>query len=381
MRIGIIGAGIAGLVAACSLQSQNHEVTVYERRPDPNVDGAGLTLFGNAFAALDTVGQGERIRSISNNSLTSLQTGQRTPDGTWLTTMPQATIGQLHSVHRVTLHETLMECLEPGTVQTGIDAVVSCNGAPQLTLDSRTEIFDVVLVADGLRSRNRQRLGLDTGVQYSGYTAWRGVTSKQVDIAGAAAETWGHGQIFGFVPLPDDKVYWFGTRTLPADTTFDDDYQTVTDSFAGWHNPIPECIAATEPQDVLRHDVYDLARPLRTFTRGRTALLGDAAHAMLPNLGQGAGQGIEDAVTITLLLGQASSHEVEETLARYSLLRQSRTTRLWRQSRMMANVAQAANPAAVKFRNLGMRLTPTQLIGPITRQLHRWSPPEGTVGR
>lgn len=375
MRLGIIGAGIAGLVTAFGLQRQGYNVTVYERRCEPNVDGAGLTLFGNAFAALDAIGLGERIRRISHNALTNLRAGQRTPDGTWLTSMPQATIGQLHSVHRVTLHEALMHSLEPNTVQTGTDAVVAADGSPQITLGATTETFDLVVVADGLRSRNRQRLGLDTGIQYSGYTAWRGVTSTAVDIGGAAAETWGSGQIFGFVPLPGDRLYWFGTRTQPAGTSFDDEYRAVNESFAGWHAPIPDCIAATAPQDVIRHEVYDLAKPLRTFTHGRTVLIGDAAHAMRPNLGQGAGQGIEDAVTLAILLSQTSPHDLETALRRYASLRQPRTTRLWRQSRLMAKVAQATGPAMVRLRNVGMRLTPPQLIGPLTQQLHRWVPP------
>lgn len=375
MRIGIIGAGIAGLVAAFSLQRQGNDVTVYERRREPNVDGAGLTLFGNAFAALDGVGLGERIRRISNNSLTNLRAGQRTPDGTWLTSMPQATIGQLHSVHRVILHETLMHNLAAETVHTGTEAVVAADGSPQITLGTTTETFDLVVVADGLRSRNRQHLGLDTGIRYSGYTAWRGVTSTAVDIGGAAAETWGRGQIFGLVPLPGDRLYWFGTRTQPAELSFDDEYQAVNETFAGWHTPIPECIAATAPHDVIRHDAYDLAKPLATFTRGRTVLIGDAAHAMLPNLGQGAGQGIEDAVTLGILLSQTSPHDVERALTRYAALRQPRTTKLWRQSRLMAKVAQATGPAVVRLRNVGMRLTPPQLIGPLTQQLHSWTPP------
>ncbi len=376
MRIGVIGAGIAGLVVACSLQRMGHEVTVYEHRLDPNVDGAGLTLFGNAFAALDAAGLGEEIRRITDTSLGSLKTGQRTPGGTWLTTMPPVTTGQLRSVHRVTLHETLMRLLAQGTVQTGMHAAVATDGAPRIALGSTTATFDLVIVADGLRSSNRGRLGLDTGIQYSGYTAWRGVTSKPVDLAGAAAETWGSGGIFGVVPLPDKKLYWFGTRNLPADTVFEDDYQAVQETFADWHDPIPACIAATDPEDVLRHDVYDLRKPLSTFTRGKTVLIGDAAHAMLPNLGQGAGQGIEDAVTLALLLGPApTDNDVSAALARYSRLRRRRTTRLWRQSRQMARVAQAAGPVAVRARNFGMKLTPTQLIGPLTQRFHTWDSP------
>lgn len=375
MRIGIIGAGIAGLVAACSLQSNGHEVVVYEQRAAPNVDGAGLTLFGNAFAALDSVGLGDTIRNITHQGLARLTTGQRTPKGRWLAKMPSETVGQLHSVHRVTLHNTLMQLLAPGTVRTGMQALAAADGTPRIHVGYQTVMFDLVVVADGLRSTNRSRLGLDTGIEYSGYTAWRGVTSDPVDIAGTAAETWGQGSIFGYVPLPDERLYWFGTRNQPADTTIDDEVQAVRDTFAGWHAPIQDCLEATKPTELMRHDVYDLAKPLKTFTKSRTVLMGDAAHAMLPNLGQGAGQGIEDAVTLTLLLGAAPPRDLDTILARYSTMRRPRTTRLWRQSRLMAGVAQAAGPVAVRLRNVGLRVTPAGVIGPVTKRLHHWEPP------
>lgn len=375
MRIAIIGAGIAGLVAACSLQRDDHDVTVYEQRKDPNADGAGLSLFGNAFAALDTVGLGDTVREISDNTLPTLRTGQRTPDGTWLTTMPHQTVGELHAVHRVTLHNTLLDLLSPGTVHTGARALVAADGSPRVHIGDSTETFDVVLAADGLHSGNRQRLGLDPGIRYAGYTAWRGVTQRPVDIAGSAAETWGRGRIFGIVPLPDDKLYWFGTRNLAAGTTFADEHEAVRQTFARWHEPIPECIAATPPSVVIRHDIYDLRQPLTTFGRGRTVLLGDAAHAMLPNLGQGAGQGIEDAVTLTLLFRQLGGQDIEDVLARYTKLRYRRTTTLWRQSRLMARVAQASGPLASRVRNLSMRVAPAALIGSASQRFHHWDPP------
>ena len=375
VRIAVIGAGIAGLVAASSLQRDGHEVTVYEQRQDPNADGAGLTLFGNAFAALDAVGLGDMIRAISDNTLPTLQTGQRTPDGTWLATMPRQTVGQLHSVHRVTLHNTLLQLLAPGTVRTGIRAHVSDDGSPRLDLGGSTRAFDVVLAADGLRSRSRQRLGLDPGLRYSGYTAWRGVTREPVDISGAAAETWGHGSIFGIVPLPDDRFYWFGTRNQDAGKTFADEHEAASETFAGWHSPIPESIAATVSSEVIRHDIYDLRKPLITFVRGRTVLLGDAAHAMLPNLGQGAGQGIEDAVTLAVLFRHARDQDVDAVLARYTALRRRRTTELWRQSRLMARVAQASGPVVTRVRDIGMRLAPAPLIGTLSQRFHRWTVP------
>ncbi|GAA4481064.1 FAD-dependent monooxygenase [Enteractinococcus fodinae] len=376
MRIAVIGAGIAGLVAAASLQRDGHDVTVYEQREEPNADGAGLTLFGNAFAALDAVGLGDTVRAISDNTLPTLRTGQRTPDGTWLTTIPAQTVGQLHSLHRITLHETLLSLLEPGTLHTSAPAVVSADGRAIVHVAGTPETFDLVLAADGLRSRTRQRLGLDAGLRYSGYTAWRGVTQPgSVDLAGAAAETWGSGSIFGIVPLPEGQMYWFGTLNQPAGKRFADEPAAAAEAFAAWHHPIPEAIAATAPEAVIRHDIYDLEELPKTFGRGRTVLLGDAAHAMLPNLGQGAGQGIEDAVTLSLLLRSNRNQPLGRILARYSAIRRRRTLTLWRQSRLMARMAQASGPIATRGRNLGMRLVPPHLIASTSQRFHQWDAP------
>lgn len=374
MRIAVIGAGIAGLVAACGLQRDGHEVTLYEHRESPGADGAGLTLFGNAFDALAAVGLSDLVRSVSSGAIAAMRAGQRTPDGSWLLTLPRSAVATLRSVHRVTLHEALVTQLVPGSLQSGSTALVSSNGSPSILVNGATVEFDLVLVADGLRSQNRQRLGLETGLSYAGYTAWRGVTERSVDIDDAAGETWGRGSIFGIVPLPDDRLYWFGTLSTGADRVFDDERQAVHDTFGAWHDPIPACLEATPSENIIRHDVNELAKPLATFVRGRTVLLGDAAHAMTPNLGQGAGQGIEDAVTLALLLRDGQGDSIEGVLARYSKMRRQRTTALWRQSRWMGNVAQASGLTA-GLRDLGMRLTPGSIAGLASVQMQSWKKP------
>lgn len=372
MRIAVIGAGIGGLVAAVGLQRDGHEVVVYEERHEPSPGGAGLTLFGNAFEALDLVGLGDAVRSISSGAIASMRSGQREPSGAWLVTVPQSSVSTMRSVHRVDLHRALNSMLEPGSLHLGIPTVVSADGAPHLTVGGRIETFDVVVAADGIRSRNRKALGLDAGIHYAGYTAWRGVTTQPVDIHGEAGETWGRGQLFGIVPLPDDRIYWFGTLSTSANTTFPDEHDAVRSRFNDWHAPIQECIAATPPDQVMRHDIYDLAQPLDSFVRGRTVLLGDAAHAMTPNLGQGAGQGIEDAATLTLLLRGARSDDLPTQLHSYSDLRRKRTRAVWQRSRAVGRVAQASHPVAVAVRNTALRLTPGKVMGAASGRIQVW---------
>ncbi|MBX3142617.1 MAG: FAD-dependent monooxygenase [Trueperaceae bacterium] len=375
MKIAVIGAGIGGLVAAVGLQRNGHDVVVYEQRDDPSPAGAGLTLFGNAFDALDMVGLGEVVRGVSSGAIGAMRAGQREPSGAWLMTTPPAAVASLRSAHRVELHRVLTEALQPGTLHVGTPALVSDTGSPEVSVDGRTERFDVVVVADGIRSRNRAALGLDTGVRYAGYTAWRGVTGAPVALGGEAGETWGRGRVFGVVPLPDERVYWFATLSTPANTVFPNEHEAVLSHFAKWHAPIRACIDATPPDQLLRHDIHDLAKLPTSFRRGRTVLLGDAAHAMTPNLGQGAGQAIEDAVTLALLLDGARADIVEERLDRYAEVRRRRTVQVWQRSRFAGRIAQTAHPLAAGLRDAVLRLTPSRAMSSMSRSLLAWPKP------
>lgn len=380
MRIAVIGAGIAGLVAAAGMQADGHEVTVFERRDEPNPAGAGLTLFNNAFEALDLVGLGDAVRNIARDGITGgsiavLRRSQGEATASWLLSVPVTAAATMRSVHRAALHHELLVHLRPGTVRTGSAALVTADGTPQVTANDRDEQFDLVVAADGIRSQNRGLLGLDTGLRYAGYTAWRGVTNRPVSFDLQPGEIWARGQVFGMVPLLDGRVYWYATRNLPEGQRASNEYEFVQQQFATWHAPVRECIAATAEDAVMRHDIYDLAGPLTTFVCGRTVLIGDAAHAMTPNLGQGAGQGIEDAATLTYLLRDADAGELDTILARYVQLRKRRTSVVMRRSRAAGAMAQAEHPFAVGFRNALVRLTPGWVMSATMQRLQRWPSP------
>jgi len=206
MRIAVIGAGIGGLTAAAGLGADGHEVVVYERRDEPGAVGAGLTLFGNAFGALDAIGLGDAVRRISSDALGRMRSGQRVPSGDWLVTLPPATAPAIRSLHRAELHRVLLDAVPTGSLRLGRSAAVAPTGDGTVTVDGRTERFDLVVAADGLRSGSRAATGLDRGIRYAGCTAWRGVTGAAVDVRDGVGETWGRGQIFGIVPLPDERV-------------------------------------------------------------------------------------------------------------------------------------------------------------------------------
>lgn len=379
MRIAVVGAGIGGLVAAGGLQRDGHEVTVFEQRDDAGAIGAGLTLFGNAFAALDAIGLGDPIRQVSSNAMGRLRSGQRQPSGRWLVSMRPSATPSVRSLHRADLHATLVAMLEQGTLRLGHKVIVESSGAPVLSVHGNDEEFDLIVAADGLRSGARRQWGLDRGVRYAGYTAWRGVTASRGHLANEAGETWGRGARFGIVPLPDERVYWFATFSTPPGTQFEEDNDALRELFGPWHQPIVDVIDATPAGAMLRHDIYDLAELPPSFVTGHGVLLGDAAHAMTPDLGQGAGQAIEDAATLILLLRDTrrdtAGLDLTAALERYSKLRRRRTRALWRQSRLTGKVAQADGAISTHLRDVAMRVAPAALMTRALNRLPRWQAP------
>lgn len=375
MRVAVVGAGIGGLVTAIGLQADGHDVTVYEQREDAGAIGAGLTLFGNAFGALDAIGLGDRIRSISTDALGRLRSGQRRPSGRWLLSGPPSDQAVVRSLHRADLNGTLTKMLDAGSLQLRTKVTVSADGRPMVRTNSHEEAFDLVVAADGLRSDARRRWGLDGGLRYAGYTAWRGVTASRGHWADEAGETWGRGARFGMVPLPDGRVYWYATRSTAPDADVGEAHEFLLEQFAAWHRPIREVIDGTPPADVLRHDIYDLARLPRSFVHGRGILLGDAAHAMTPDLGQGAGQAIEDAVTLVLLVRKLMRNggvDVDSVLRRYDHVRHPRTRELWRRSRALGMVAQLSSPLGASVRDAVLYATPATVTNRAMNRLQQW---------
>jgi 2-polyprenyl-6-methoxyphenol hydroxylase-like FAD-dependent oxidoreductase len=187
----------------------------------------------------------------------------------------------------------------------------------------------------------------------------------------AVAITWDRGAEFGIVPLVDGRAYWFAAVNAAPGGPAGDEKALVQARFGNWHDPIPALIAATGT--VLRDDLACLDEPLPTYVIGRVALLGDAAHAMTPNLGQGANQALEDAVVLAAVASRP------EGLAVYDAQRRPRSQQVAKASRMIGRFGQQLeNPIAVAARNTVMRLTPPRLALRSMSRYTGWQPPAQT---
>jgi 2-polyprenyl-6-methoxyphenol hydroxylase-like FAD-dependent oxidoreductase len=193
-------------------------------------------------------------------------------------------------------------------------------------------------------------------VRYAGYTAWRGVSPAPVE-SGRLTESWGVGERFGLVDIGRGRTYWFATKNAPegAPDKPQGRKAEIVRRFSGWHEPIAEVAEATDEGAILRNDVYYL-EPLPRWRAGRVVLVGDAAHATTPGVGQGAAQAIEDAVVLADRL--AHGDELRSALAEYEAIRTPRAEVVLRMSRRVDKAAQLASPLGWRFRNALVRRLP-----------------------
>ncbi|MFE1884627.1 FAD-dependent monooxygenase [Streptomyces diastatochromogenes] len=345
----VIGGGIGGLTAAAALHRRGWEVTVLERARSLEPVGAAISLAPNALRALDVIGIGDEIRDLANWQGDG---GLRTPGGRWLSRSSAeaaaARFGDpLILLPRTTLVARLAALLPPGTVRTAATATLADPGdtaRPARVSAGGEELeADLVVGADGINSRVRSALfPAHPGPVYAGFTTWR-VLIPVPGAEFASHETWGRGRIWGTHPLKDGRVYAYAAAMTPAGVRAPDDEKAeLVRRFGDWHDPIPSVIAAARPEDVLRHDVHHIARPLPAYHRGRTVLLGDAAHAMPPTLGQGGNQAIEDAIVL--------AHSADD-LAAYTAARLPRTTVIARRAVKVARLTMARGRGVVAVRD------------------------------
>lgn len=376
MRAALIGGGIGGLAAAVGLRRAGVEVVLYERAPSVGTGGVALSLFGNGVRALDALGLGEAVRALGPATPFDLPTGVRDATGRWLTRMGPEVLASTLVVERAALHRLLVEPVRD-VIRCASEVVSVADGLVRLGDGREDGGHDVVVAADGLRSRTRRAWPGDPGVRFVGYHAWRGLTADPVAVAGVG-ELWGSGRRFGLAPLADGRLYWFATANGRAGTPPAATPGAVRDAFADFHDDVRTVLDHTDPATVSALPIEELAGDLPGFVKGSAALLGDAAHAMTPNLGQGANQALEDAAELVHLLmplardDRPAPDEVEAALRRYDRRRRPRSQRIARQARSLGRAGQVGNRAVLRLRDVTMRVAPDRLVDASTLQVQRW---------
>lgn len=364
-RIAIVGGGIAGLTTAIALRKLGMKPVVFESAPEIKALGAGLVLATNAIKALERIGIADKVmeagQPLGTFSILD-QEGRpiRVADSRIMS--ERYGVGN-YAIHRAELHRILLQSAGDLDILTGKRAIGVINEPEQVTLyfqDGTQHIADVVLVADGIHSNIRQQLVPGSKPRYAGYTCWRAVVQNPGELTySSSSETWGAAGRFGMVHLRHNQIYWFlcinasqndpEMRSLMVDD--------LVERFKDFHAPIPQILKATRNEQLILSDIIDLA-PIKKFAYGRVLLLGDAAHATTPNMGQGACQAIEDAAVLLDQWGKMADAEPSEIFRAFEQRRLKRTTRIVERSRSLGNVAQWSNPIAIRLRNGFFRRIP-----------------------
>lgn len=363
-KVIIVGAGIGGLTAAIGLRRAGLEVKLYEKRTDPCMieSGGGMVLQPNAMRGLQQLGVADQV-AAAGSVLERFE--WCTPKGKRLAGWPVGEVARkvgapMVGIRRMKLQGALTGAIQDGTLQLGADVTGVSQDGDGVTVqlaDGAEERGDLLIGADGINSTVRSlKLHPWTKPRYAGYALWFGIT----ELDGPATdptfrELDGPGARFIHFPVGGPEVYWSAIANAPEGAIREaggeqiaGDKQVLLDRYDGWAAPTRSLIEATEVAAIYRREIAD-RDPVKRWGDGRITLLGDAAHAMTINLGQGACQAIEDSVVLTNCL--AAEDDPEAGLRAYEAKRIPRTAPVVRRSRMIGELGQWTNPLACRLRN------------------------------
>lgn len=314
MKISIIGGGITGLTTALVLLKKGITCQVYENSIALSEVGAGIWMQPNAMSILDYLQIGDKVRAMGME-LTEVEVANknlipfRETDESLIT---DAKNNKIISIHRARLQKILFEALPENSVHFNKSYIshTTHNNKIQIRFSDDTSIeTDVLLGADGINSPVRKNT-FQSQLRYSGQTCWRGISKLSLDneFKGKGKELWGNNHRFGFANISSTEVYWFAVSKAPQNEKDNKELRKkeLLEKFESYHPIISKMIENTDKSKIIRNDINDLKR-LETWHKENVCLLGDAAHATTPNMGQGAAQGIEDAFTLGVLLSKSST--------------------------------------------------------------------------
>src|SRR3984957_3576885 len=335
LRAAIVGGGIGGLAAACSLMRRGIDVTVFEQAAQLGEVGAGVFIYPNSLRQLERMGLREALAAV----------GAKVGPGSEYCRMDGSVVGPiltndssgwngLYGMQRADLLNAIAATLPKSSIRTGHRCVgleQNADAAQLQFANGEVAEADVVIAADGIQSVLQKYVVEPSPPEYSGVRAYRGLVARDKLPGGReeAHQIWmGDGKHFMVFPVRSGRLLNY-VGFVPTKNETVESWSAVGDrdefaaSFAGWDPRVARLLEKVET--CFWWGLYD-RRPLASWTKGRLALLGDAAHPMLPHLGQGANQAIEDGVALAVLLEQAQDPtEAPDILPRYEKFRRVRT--------------------------------------------------------
>ncbi len=358
-KISIIGGGIGGLSTAIALQKAGFETTIYESAPEITAAGSGIMMANNAMQVFREWNLDQKVAE-KGNRITAMQISDSQLKA--LTTLPLQSFEQKYglsnyAIHRADLHSILAEEIGHQNLKLNkqLQEIQRVNTGFELQFsDGTTVLSDYVIAADGIKSFVRKKYFNQDILRNAQQDCWRGILSYQLPekCQQIALEAWAPGARFGFVQLKNEQVYWYMLRTKNSSETIN-----IENTARLFHPLAQELVSKTASEKIIETPIFDL-KPMKTWHLQHICLLGDAAHATTPNLGQGACQAIEDAYVIGKIAKQKGIKEAIQTFSNYRI---KKAHRIVRESWMLGKIAQWNNKIAIGFRNTAMKAAPTKL--------------------
>jgi len=364
MKFLIAGGGICGLTTALALHQQGLEVAIYEAAKEIKAAGAGISLSTNAIRALNSIDLAKEILATSNAQKCATfytSNGKVLNQTDFQPLEDKFGLPGIISFHRADFHQILLNKIKDKipfyTNKRGQSVEQKENGIVLHFSDSTSATGDYLLACDGIRSAIRQQFLPTASPIYAGYTIWRGLLTDETEQIKLdfPFKTWGKKGQFGAVPMTNNRIYWFASFKAKAK---DESLKAIRiadlqQHFKEYHDPIPQILALSKADHLLLNDAEELPA-IPNFAFNRVLLMGDAAHAMTPNLGQGACQAIEDAVILARLLKKET--RPEQAFVEFEKERMPRVREATRISRNAGKAAHFNTYFSIAFRNFVMGL-------------------------
>lgn len=355
MKVAIIGAGIGGLTLALYLKRQGLVPVIYESAPVIEPAGAGIMMAYNAMQVFEDLGLAASI-TVAGNRVRGFEISDHKDKLIMATGLDQPDLQKgIYNVaiHRADLQRILSEALgaEHILLSKRLKSIVEGPVIKLLFEDGHEATCDYLFGADGIKSIVRNHIAPQSTLRGTGQVCWRGICTPPLpDLkSDIAIEQWGQGQRFGYVLLNPGQLYWFAVSNDKHSVDCN-----MPESLKSFNLIAQQLITATPADKIIYSKISDLS-PLAVWHTERICLIGDAAHATTPNMGQGGCQAIEDAYTIGKLLEQG--HALKDTFPLLQQLRKKRVNKIVRQSRLIGSLSQLENKYAASFRNFALRLS------------------------